>query len=276
MNKTRQLRKALENGEDLDALLSLWAPDVQRLAAGAARHVGVHRPHEFDEIESIAWTEVAKMIADERTGAARSVYSFDAHLVMRLRNAVKLWLDSEAGHAPAARMSSLLRRRRAILALTCDGMSPREAVATLSTSTRKHGSYSLADLTVQLTTSDIYDETLMIPARLDEGEMAELMMMAPEAGYMAAPFEGRALVEHVVADVADTDLDAARVVRAWLETVWVGDKTVTVVSLARRLHLPVREVEAAVALGRQLASARLERMGVHVNETPSPQLVKRS
>ena len=114
MNKTERLRAALAGEEDLDALLSSWAPDVRAVAMAEARRVGVNRPHELDEVVALTWTEVARMIDDERTGIARTVYKFDAHLVMRLRNAVRLWTDSEAGHAPAAGMSSVLRRRRAI------------------------------------------------------------------------------------------------------------------------------------------------------------------
>ena len=267
MNKTQHLREVLEAGGDLDSLLASWAPDVRAIAQAAARRVGVHRAHERDEIEALAWTEVARMIDDERTGAARSVYEFDAHLVMRLRNAVRLWLDSEVGHAPASGMATVLRRRRAILGLVNDGMTPHEAVELLSGCRHKDGSYKVADLEVQPVTQDIDGELHQVRARLDPGEMAELMM-GPSAGYVIAPFEGRAFVESVVADVEDLDDRAARVVRAWLETVWAEDEKATGAALSRRLGLPYACVKEAVALGRRVAAARLARMGVHITDEP--------
>lgn len=262
VSKIEQLRDVLASGGDLDALLSSWADDVRRIAFEAARRVGVYRRHEIDEVEALAWEEVAKMVAEERSGVARPTYRFDAHLVMRLRNSVKLWLDSEAGHAPAARMSSLLRRRRAILSLIESDLTPSEAVEILTMAGHRDGVYSVADLTVELVAGDVDEEGLQVPARLDLGEMTELMM-GPEDEHTMAPFEGRDFVDRVVDDVAYLDIVAALLVRVWLESVWAGGEAVTAASLADWVGLPDEEVEAALALGRRLAAYRLERMGVH-------------
>ena len=263
VSKTDRLRAVLAGGGDLDALLASWVSDVRAAAVGAARRVGVHRHHEVEEVESLAWEEVARMVAEERSGMARVSYNFDAHLVMRLRNAVRSWMDSEAGHAPAARMSSVLRRRRAILAMIGRGVSLEEAVGILNAAGRRDGVYSAADLTVELATRDVDDPALSVPARLGPDEVAELMM-GPEAGYVLAPFEGRAFVEDVTADVAHVDDDAARVVHEWLRTAWEGDEAATVGSLARRLGVDPVEVEAAIDLGRWMAAGRLMSLGVSV------------
>ena len=271
MNKTDQLRAALADGGDLNDLLSSWRPAVRVIAVAAARRVGACSPHEVDEVESLAWEEVARMVAEERNGVARVSYKFDAHLVMRLRNAVKLWMDSESGRAPAARMGSVLRRRRAILSLIDRGMSPGDAVEILNASGQRNGVYSIADLSTDLTTRSVDDPALHVPARLDPGEMAELMM-EPEAGYVIAPFEGRSFVEDVTADVADVDPGAARIVHEWLLTAWEGDKAATALSLARRLGTTCAEVKAAIGLGRRLAVRRLADLGVRLRMRPEEAL----
>lgn len=272
VSKVSRLRAVLAGGGDLDVLLSSWRPDVRAVALAAARRVGMVRYHEIEEVEALAWEEVARMVGEERAGTARVSYHFDAHLVMRLRNAVRSWVDSEAGRAPASRMSSLLRRRRAILSLTGQGMGLQEAVGVLNAAgTRgRDGVYSVSDLSVELTTvsveliaRDVDDPVLCVPARLDGSEVAELMM-GPEAGYVVAPFEGRAFVEEVTADVARVDPASARVVHEWLFTAWEGDEGATVVSLARRLGVARAEVEAAISLGRRLAAERLEALGVRL------------
>ena len=263
MSKTDRLRAVLTGDGDLDTLLSSWKSDVRAAAVAAARRVGAVRAHEIEEVESLAWEEVAKMVAEERSGMARVSYRFDAHLVMRLRNAVKSWMDSEAGRAPAARMSSLLRRRRAILSLTDRGMSPEEAVDVLNATRQRDGIYSVSDLLIELSTRDVNEPSVRVTAQLDCGEMAELMA-EPQAGYMIAPFEGRAFVEDVTADVAKVDADAARVVHEWLFTAWAGDESATASSLARKLGTACTRVESAIDLGRRLAVKRLMELGVKI------------
>ena len=263
MSKLDELRCAIAADRDLDPVLESWREDIHGIAAQEARRAGLERAEERDEARSLAWEVVAQMVAEERLGVARAAYRFEAHLVMRLRNRVRQWRDSQSGRAPASQMSSMLRRRRAILALMSQGLSVGDAVETLNSSCRKRdGAYRVEDVEVPLAVAPIERVSSWYAAPLNADEVSALMM-GPEAGYVVAPFEGRAFVEEVTRRVRASSPREARIVHEWLRTAWEGDEPATTAALADRLGVSRSAVGVAVARGRRVAADLLSQMGVH-------------
>lgn len=260
--KVPALRRALADGM-VDDLLAGWKDDVREIARRERRRWSL--PDTLDvqqEVESLAWEVVAEMIVEEQSGVARREYSFDAHLVMRLRNRVRSFADSEAGNAPAAGMKSVLRRGRRIRGeMNATGLDEKAVIDRLNAAGTGHrGRYSTGDLEaarprVEL---DAYDAEARDVLTSDEATEA---LIASEAGWLLAPFEGRAFIEEVVARVAAVDDRAAAIVRVWLDTSYV-DEEPAVSAVARATGFPLSRVREAVATGRHEGARLAAELGL--------------
>lgn len=262
--KVAALRSALAEGE-VDGLLASWAADVRVIAGRERRRLCLpDRVEVRQELEALAWEVVAEMVAEEERGEARSGYSFDAHLVMRLRNRARAFADSEVGGAPAAGMKGALRRGRRIRREMVDnGVSALAAVESLNRGGGGHGGrYRVEDVRVgrAAVELDALDGEALEALTADESVEA---LMVPEAGWLLAPFEGRAFIEEVVARVAAIDEWAAVIVRAWLGATWV-DEEPTVTAVARRLGVTRKRVRSAVELGREVGARLAVELGVEL------------
>ncbi|WP_067783545.1 hypothetical protein [Actinomyces vulturis] len=250
MNKVEKLRKAIVDG-NVDELIHSWLPEIYGIAQGEGNRLQRHLSNEDRrDIQAMALEVLTIMINEEADGRARLVYNFDAHLKMRLRNRVQSWADSESGFAPAAKMSSLLRRRRIIRShMRANGTTAKESVDWLNQHGNKsNGLYRLSDLEPMNSVSMDTDEF-----RLTHDEIVEVSMQ-PTAGYLLAPCESAMFVEEVCQRLEG---NCRMVARAWLTTAWQCDEPETAQSLSEDLHIPVSEVKKHIESARKQAKALL-------------------
>lgn len=244
MSEVDELRAVIDDEARLDDLLASWTPKIVAIAHGEARRIGATQLG--DEAVGLAWEVVARMIAAERDGSARTKYNWWAHVTMSLRSRVRDLGDTS--HLSGA--SGVFRRGRKIQAYMREHqVGLDQAVAALNESkTRREGSYSQREYADYLALRSGHELAGDHSSAQPSDEISSLMA-GPEYGFVLAPFEGRAFIEQVVEHMPG---ESGHIVKLWLEHVWLEEE-LTTAQVASRAGCTKAEVSQAIKQAREVA-----------------------